>query len=140
MKFSLFRSVSKPLFPLAIGTLALVSCVTGAEPTEDQQTADDGSVQAPTMKVCNGGRWQCKAHVRVDEHNRIQPFATPSGFGPADLASAYKLDSTRTSTNTIAIVDAFNYPNAESDLASYRSQFGLPACTKANGCLRVVNQ
>jgi len=72
--------------------------------------------------------------------NRIKPFATPRGFGPADLASAYKLDPARTSTNTIAIVDAFNYPNAESDLASYRSQFGLPACTKANGCLRVVNQ
>src|SRR5437868_4008026 len=41
---------------------------------------------------------------------------------------------------TIAIVDAFGYPNAESDLASYRSQFGLPACTVASGCLKIVNQ
>ena len=40
----------------------------------------------------------------------------------------------------IAIVDAFHYANAESDLATYRSQFGLPACTKANGCFRQVDQ
>ena len=31
-------------------------------------------------------------------------------------------------------------PNAESDLATYRSTFGLPACTTANGCFRKVNQ
>ncbi|HEX7839240.1 MAG TPA: S53 family peptidase [Kofleriaceae bacterium] len=140
MRFSLTISLTRALFPLAIGTLALASCATAPEPTEDQQTADDSGTQAPTMSVCNGSRWQCKSHVRVDEHNRIRPFATPAGLGPADLASAYKLDAARTSTNLIAIVDAFNYPNAESDLASYRSQFGLPACTKANGCLRVVNQ
>jgi subtilase family serine protease len=40
----------------------------------------------------------------------------------------------------IAIVDAFDDPNAESDLAVYRSQFGLPPCTTANGCFRKVNQ
>src|SRR5262249_21977320 len=78
--------------------------------------------------------------VRTDGQNKIKPFATPSGLGPADLASAYKLNSAQTSTATIAIVDAFNYPNAESDLATYRSQFGLPPCTKANGCLTIVNQ
>jgi hypothetical protein len=140
MRLSLTTFVTRSLLPLAIGTLAFASCTTESEPTTDQQIADEGGTQAPTMSVCNGGRWQCKSHVRVDEHDRIKPFATPSGLGPSDLASAYKLDATRTSTNTIAIVDAFNYPNAESDLASYRSQFGLPACTKANGCLRVVNQ
>lgn len=140
MRFSLTAFVTRSLFPLAVGTFALASCATDREPTEDPQAADDGSIQVPTMSVCNGGRWQCKSHVRVDEHNRIRPFATPRGFGPADLASAYKLDATRASTSTIAIVDAFNYPNAESDLASYRSQFGLSPCTKANGCLQVLNQ
>src|SRR5205085_8658244 len=39
-----------------------------------------------------------------------------------------------------AIVDAFDDPNAEGDLAVYRSQFGLPACTTANGCFRKVDQ
>jgi subtilase family serine protease len=41
---------------------------------------------------------------------------------------------------TVAIVDAYNDPNAEADLGTYRSQFGLAPCTKANGCFRQVNQ
>jgi len=87
------------------------------------------------------GAKRCKSQIRVvAETGAIQPFATPSGFGPADLTSAYKLDPNKTSTATIAIVDAFGYTNAESDLASYRSQFGLPACTTANGCFKKVNQ
>src|SRR4029077_6571367 len=40
----------------------------------------------------------------------------------------------------VAIVDAFDDPNAESDLAVYRSQFGLPPCTTANCCFKKVNQ
>ena len=39
---------------------------------------------------------------------------------------------------TVAIVDAYDDPNAESDLATYRSQYGLPACTTANGCFKKV--
>ena len=38
------------------------------------------------------------------------------------------------------IVDALNDPNAAADLAVYRSQFGLPACTVANGCFKQLNQ
>jgi subtilase family serine protease len=41
---------------------------------------------------------------------------------------------------TVAIVDAYDNPNAEADLGAYRSRFGLPACTTANGCFRKVNQ
>ena len=65
----------------------------------------------------------------------------PSGYGPADLQSAYKLPSaTAGSGQTVAIVDAFDDPTAESDLAQYRSFYGLPPCTTANGCFRKVNQ
>jgi subtilase family serine protease len=64
-----------------------------------------------------------------------------SGYTPCDLQSAYNVvNSTGGSGQTVAIVDAFNDPNAESDLAVYRSQFGLPACTTANGCFKKVNQ
>jgi subtilase family serine protease len=44
------------------------------------------------------------------------------------------------SGQVIALVDAFDYPTAESDLAVYRAKFGLPPCTTTNGCLRRVNQ
>jgi subtilase family serine protease len=65
----------------------------------------------------------------------------PSGYGPADLQSAYKLPSaTAGSGQTVAIVDAFDDPTAESDLGQYRSFYGLPPCTTANGCFRKVNE
>lgn len=64
------------------------------------------------------------------------------GFSPANLRSAYNLPSTTAgSGQTVAIVDAFDDPNAESDLATYRSAYaGIPACTTANGCFKKVNQ
>jgi len=52
------------------------------------------------------------------------------------LRSAYNITGTGASSTLIAIVDAFGYPNAERDLGTYRSQFGLPACTTANGLLQ----
>ena len=72
----------------------------------------------------------------------VAPAVTPSGYGPTDLQSAYVLpSSTAAGTGqTVAIVDAYDDPNAESDLAVYRSNFGLAACTTANGCFRKVNQ
>ncbi len=67
--------------------------------------------------------------------------ATVSGYGPADLQSAYKLlSATAGGSQTVAIVDAYDDPNAEADLGTYRSQFKLAPCTTANGCFRKVNQ
>ncbi|MEU3492102.1 S53 family peptidase [Kitasatospora cineracea] len=70
----------------------------------------------------------------------VTPNATPSGYGPGDLLSAYKLPANGGAGMTVAIVDAYNDPNAESDMAVYRAQYGLPACTKASGCFKQVNQ
>lgn len=66
--------------------------------------------------------------------------ATPPGYTPADLQSAYSLPTTQGSGATVAIVDAGDLPAAESGLATYRSTFGLPACTSATGCFKKVNQ
>jgi hypothetical protein len=125
-----------PFFTGTLSLLAVVGCAT--QDTTDDQSDDSGDVT--TTQVCNGGTFVCKSQLVTSTHGRFQPFATPSGFGPADLTSAYKLNASITSTATIAIVDAFNYANAASDLASYRSQFGLPACTVASGCLTIINQ
>jgi len=63
------------------------------------------------------------------------------GYSPDDLRSAYNLPSTSTgSGQTVAIVDAFDDPNAESDLKTYRVQYGIAECTAANGCFRKVNE
>ncbi|WP_371670499.1 peptidase S8 [Streptomyces sp. NBC_00289] len=74
---------------------------------------------------------------------RAADATTPSGYGPTDLQSAYGLTSAAAANGageTIAIVDAYNDPNAEADLAKYRSYYGLTACTTANGCFKKVSQ
>src|SRR6185437_15205086 len=85
---------------------------------------------------------RCHAYVVLsDILGHPVPNSSPSGYGPSDLQSAYGLpSSTAGSGQTVAIVDAYDDPNAASDLAVYRSHFGLPACTTANGCFRKVNQ
>jgi len=62
------------------------------------------------------------------------------GLTPADLHSAYELPTQTGSSQTIAIVDAYDDPSAEQDLAVYDEEFGLPPCTTANGCFTKVNQ
>ena len=117
---------------LTIAAIALVTRSADAAPSPT------GAAHR-AVKVCAAppvGGASCHAWVRVD----VAPQATPSGYGPADLRSAYALTSTGSASQTIAIVDAFDDPTAEADLAVYRSQFGLPPCTTANGCFRKVDQ
>ena len=71
--------------------------------------------------------------------NPSQPASLIPGFHPADLQSVYGLPS-QSAGGTVAIVDAFDDPAAESDLAVYRRTFGLPACTTDNGCFRKLNE
>lgn len=92
------------------------------------------------------GTARCHAHVVTDVrgnpmNGKASPNASspPSGYGPSDLRSAYNITSGGSGT-TIAIVDAYGYTNAEADLAKYRAQFGLAACTTANGCFKKLNQ
>jgi subtilase family serine protease len=83
----------------------------------------------------------CHAWVVTDANGNPKATALPAGLGSADFASAYKLPTTTAGVGqTVAIVDAFDDPTVASDLAVYRSTFGLPACTTANGCFRKVDQ
>jgi hypothetical protein len=62
------------------------------------------------------------------------------GYAPAELRSAYGLSSSAGAGQTVAVVAAFDDPNAESDLNEYRKQYGIAACTASGGCFRKVNQ
>jgi subtilase family serine protease len=90
------------------------------------------------------GSFRCHALVRTDLKPDANPHpSTIQGYKPADLLDAYKLSAASKSGGsgqTVAIVDPNDDPNAESDLGVYRAQFGLSACTTANGCFRKVNQ
>jgi hypothetical protein len=71
-----------------------------------------------------------------------KPLSTtvPAGYGPADFAAAYDLPAGVGQKGTIAILDEGAFPTLESDLNTYRSTYGLPACTTANGCFKQVNE
>jgi hypothetical protein len=68
------------------------------------------------------------------------PAAGDFGVRPQDLHSAYLLPTRSPSAQTIALVDAYNDPSAEADLATYSKEFGIPECTAASGCFKQVNQ
>jgi Subtilase family len=84
------------------------------------------------------GRASCFATVRMASSSQ----AALSGLQPNDLANIYNytLPSQQGQTSqVIGIVIAGGAPNAPSDLAAYRSQFGLGDCTTASGCLTVIS-
>jgi hypothetical protein len=69
--------------------------------------------------------------------------AAPSADTPAWLQQAYDLtylSQTGGSGTTVAVTEVGDDPTSESDLATWRSTYGLPACTTANGCFAKVNQ
>jgi subtilase family serine protease len=117
---------------------AAPGCFVGDGGPDDITGEIKGGISA---KVCTGNEeMECHAHVVVDSTGQPAAGGAPSGYAPADLRSAYNITATGVSTTIVAIVDAYGYPNAESDLATYRAQFGLPPCTTANGCFKKVDQ
>jgi Putative Ig domain len=145
------RSVSPPRWAVRTGLAAVSAAALGfggfavaTHALAASNPAQAGSV--PTTRSCAAATkprvMSCFALRRTDLASAlaISPNATPSGLGPSNLQSAYKLSTAGGSGATVAIVDAYDDPKAESDLATYRSQFGLPACTTANGCFKKVNQ
>ena len=86
---------------------------------------------------------RCHAHVVTDAAGREidgKRGERVAGYGPADLNQAYVITTSGSSSTIVAIVDAFGYDNAEADLGTYRTNFGLPACTTSNGCFKKLNQ
>src|SRR6266702_4428888 len=78
-------------------------------------------------------------------HTVSPASSTVVGLTPSQIRHAYGFDllscassNTCGSGQTIAIVDAFNDPNIQSDLNTFDSQFGLPACTTSNGCFTIA--
>jgi len=129
---------------LALAVLGLAS--TALTPALAASAGSGQGAQHRNVRVCSAparAQVACNAirHDTVATNGGIVPNATPAGYGPADLQSAYNLpSSTAGAGQTVAIVDAYDDPNAAADLSVYRSTYGLPPCTTASGCFRKVNQ
>ena len=119
---------------LISGPLVSFGC---ANPANHGRTGSVLGAVAPT----SGGKLGCfgKA-VGRSGRNGPQVMSGPTGLGPSQIQSAYKLAGLNAGGRTVALVDAYNDPKAASDLATFRKTYGLPPCTTANGCFSQVNQ
>jgi len=86
------------------------------------------------------GHMTCFALRMMPNDGRILDGPPDSALDPTELQDAYNLKGLKSHGATVAIVDAFGYPNLERDLGVFRDYFGLPACTTKNGCLTIINQ
>jgi len=91
----------------------------------------------PTPPQAHG---HCYALVVTDRRGNPRASSAPAGLSPQAIRSAYGFPDEGGAGKTIAIVDAYDSPTAESDLNTFSDQFGLPRCTTANGCFRKVDQ
>jgi hypothetical protein len=104
-----------------------------------------GAMAPSSAGLFAGVQDACSAPALGDAACATQTFGTaaitPTGYTPSDLRSAYGFQSDSAGMRqTVAVVTAFDDPSAESDLAAYRSNFGMPACTTANGCFLKADQ
>jgi PKD repeat protein len=94
-------------------------------------------------------RYRSLGRVKPALASGVKPASTvasvspPQPDTPAYLQQAYDLSYLSQSAgtgDTVAVVDAYDDPTAASDLGTYRSFYGLPACPTSNGCFRKVAQ
>lgn len=100
----------------------------GQFPGGSHRTASCGQQRSTTLATCA---------VKT-----LRPQADePTGYGPTDLQAAYGLITLNAGTRqTVAVVTPYDDPTAAADLATYRSTYGLPPCTTADGCFQKINQ
>src|SRR5438270_9952074 len=129
------RSIVRPVLVIAFAAM-LASCSNGTggvassgilSPQSVTSSQEDlGRAFGSAVPVCPSAgpnEARCLSLVRTDIPRRtaLSPNSI-SGYHPADLIDAYKLPGgTAGSGQTIAIVDAFDDPKAESDMGVYRS-------------------
>ncbi len=121
-------------FPAPLSAFPAIGQITGS--------SSDALCALATGVVSGAG-----CHVRIRTDVPVQPSSVPaqllSGMQPGWIQQIYNLPPLNASDGanvTVAVVVAFDDPAAEADLAVYRTTFGLPACTTANGCFTKIAQ
>jgi subtilase family serine protease len=139
--------VSKRFFAAILGAGALaVSALTAGVPGADAASPRLTHISGlHAQRVCAkpaAGHAACLSKVLVNSRGAIPMATAPlsTALSPTQLKAAYGLNGTSGAGRTVAIVDAYGYPNLERDLTIYRNFYGMPSCTTANGCLKIVDQ
>ncbi|MER5640990.1 putative Ig domain-containing protein [Kitasatospora sp. NPDC002227] len=129
-------SAQRPALPLLLALVTALAVLFTA-PNAAQAAKADRPSRPHTGQDCRQarpGHASCRVLTRA-------AAGQSDGYGPDDLRSAYGLapDPGRPG-DLVALVDAYDDPNAAADLAVYRARYGLAACTEASGCFTKVNQ
>jgi subtilase family serine protease len=125
------RGTVKLVAPV-FATIALAACnasgfsVTGTigQSTAEAHPIPQWQAQNLAHRACpeaGPGEVQCELLI-MNESKMKEP-----GWGARDIEAAYNLpSSSKGSGQIVALVDAYDNPNVASDLAVYRSHYGLP--------------
>jgi outer membrane protein assembly factor BamB len=152
---------------IALAVLAVLTALPSALAQGPSFVEHHGANGEVDVNVCSydvaPGTARCDARVRTDDkaknakpdrNGKGSPdvLGNSGGYDPAYLQSAYDVASAAGAKGggagqIVAIVDAYDDPNAKADLDYYRQYFGLPACPSGNvssaasGCVfQKVNQ
>jgi hypothetical protein len=161
------RGVAALLAGCTLGLIAPAAPALGSAAVQPPLPASEYSVRPVCAAPPAPGTASClalqlvpvSAAARARTHLLAAPAAAPSqltqsgrsagpaaeglyGLRPADLHSAYDLPESTDAApgQTIGIVDAYDDPHAEADLAVFDQEFDLPPCTSANGCFKKVGE
>ncbi len=147
--------------PLAAALLSLVfasgfasdaSAATGIQDACGAPPA--GQVRCEAQIVVSGAKAkpvhpQVRSITTGTHSHSVGHVVTTAGLGepqpatPLYLQQAYDLtalSATQGANTTVAVVDAYNDPSVAADLATFRASSGLPVCSSASGCFRVLNE
>jgi Putative Ig domain len=130
----------------ALSALGLAAIALAALPVTGAAARTAARARPAFRHACSAataGWGQCGAMVETNvvSFQGLSRDASPAGYNPAQLRSAYKLTLASAAAGVaekVAVVDAYNDPDAAKNLAIYRAQYGLPAC--GAGCFRTVNE
>src|SRR5271166_6188054 len=124
----------KLMAPLVVA-LAVAACNAGGSssmpatgaPVSQNRVVPQWEATHAAQRVCpdlGRGYATCDALVLSEKNSKIGP-AVP-GWQPANFQAVYNLpSSTNGKGQIVAIVDAYDNPNAASDLSTYRTEFSL---------------
>ncbi|HUC86970.1 MAG TPA: S53 family peptidase [Candidatus Saccharimonadales bacterium] len=83
-----------------------------------------------SLLTCNKkvavGQVHCDSSVQVTPQNVPLISSAPSGYGPAQLHTAYGVPAKAAKPVMVAVVGAYHDPSAASDLRTYDAAFSLP--------------
>jgi hypothetical protein len=109
-------------------------------PASAAQGANSHASSRAVCPAAPAAHGRCHALVVTDRRGNPRAGSAPQGLSPQTIRSAYGFPAEGGAGETVAIVDAYDDPTAETDLNAFSAEFGLPSCTTANGCFAKVDQ